>query len=494
MLKKIIVIVLLPCLLCVSFKAGYKSLYRVPQAAYSVAAGDIDMDGDQDIVVGHKYTSLTNWGGVSIIENYKGETFFIKDSLFFNHGFAYVHTDFIDDNQYIDIYGQSVTDDEDPLNNRFISVIYNYGQTGFDSVKYYPLNTRYHANYMASGDIDNDSDNDIVFASNPYHFFGIIYNDEIGFSEPEYYDIEYPPSDIKVGDLNGDKYNDIVVSGQNTTIYYSYADSLCSVQLEKDEWKSGIEIIDFDSDGDNDLLLNAYLYMYGSTLIQPYENVNDTELLKLETIIFQPACPYFLATDMNNDHLPDLVFTSNFSHFPENTSEDTVGGIYILYNNGDFTLSEPQFISLKNYNEAERKTTCADLDGNNYNDLIIIRYGGDKIEKLELLFNDGNGNFVNQPFSSVPSFNKKEINTGFKLYPNPFTQEISIQYISDKKPVSDIIIYDFSGRLIKQLKTNNSNLVKWNGTNNNACTVPVGVYFVVIKTEKSIICNKVIKM
>jgi|GEM_PF-3968955 len=43
--------------------------YRVPRAAYSVYAGDLNLNGHMDIVVGHQFCPLINWGGLSIMFN-----------------------------------------------------------------------------------------------------------------------------------------------------------------------------------------------------------------------------------------------------------------------------------------------------------------------------------------------------------------------------------------------------------------------------------------
>jgi FG-GAP repeat len=57
-----------------------RSKYSIPRAAWSVTAGDIDQDGDNDIVVGHKtaweHTSPT----ISILENVDNGIFKIVDT------------------------------------------------------------------------------------------------------------------------------------------------------------------------------------------------------------------------------------------------------------------------------------------------------------------------------------------------------------------------------------------------------------------------------
>jgi hypothetical protein len=45
-----------------------RSEYNVPINATAVAAGDIDFDGDNDIVVGCTFSFQSNWGGLSILK------------------------------------------------------------------------------------------------------------------------------------------------------------------------------------------------------------------------------------------------------------------------------------------------------------------------------------------------------------------------------------------------------------------------------------------
>ncbi|MBC8416244.1 MAG: VCBS repeat-containing protein [Candidatus Cloacimonetes bacterium] len=206
------------------FTPTFAAEYIVPRAAYSVYAEDLDLDGDKDIVVGHKYNSQTDWGGVSILGNNGNGEFELIDSLFFNNGFAYVNGNYIDNDNYIDIFGQYVSDDPAPINNRFIGIIYNYGYQSFNNIIYFPLNTREPVPDITSGDIDNDNDIDIIVASNNGQFWGVLCNNGTGqFSSPEYHYVTgYYPVDIACGNLNEDNRNDIAICAQKTEVYFSY--------------------------------------------------------------------------------------------------------------------------------------------------------------------------------------------------------------------------------------------------------------------------------
>ena len=58
----------------------FSASYAVPKAATSIFVEDIDMDGDNDIVVGHNYNPNTNWTGITILENNNSD--FIGDPCF----------------------------------------------------------------------------------------------------------------------------------------------------------------------------------------------------------------------------------------------------------------------------------------------------------------------------------------------------------------------------------------------------------------------------
>ena len=189
------------------FTKTFASEYTVPRAAYSVYAEDLDLDGDKDIVVGHKYNTQTDWGGVSILENIGEGIFVFSDSLYFINGFAYVNGEYLDNNNYIDIFSQYVSNDPAPINNRFIGIVYNYGFQGFNNIIYFPLNTREPVHDITSGDIDNDSDIDIVVASHNGQFWGVLHNNGLGqYSLPGYTFVDYyhrkPPALIYIQEAN----------------------------------------------------------------------------------------------------------------------------------------------------------------------------------------------------------------------------------------------------------------------------------------------------
>ena len=72
-------------------------------------------------------------------------------------------------------------------------------------------------------------------------------------------------------------------------------------------------------------------------------------------------------------------------------------------------------------------------------------------------------------------------NSLFKCYPNPFSEEIFIEYEILQKASVNISIYNSAGQLIKilinEIKNQGQYFVKWNGTNDSGAKVDSGVYF-----------------
>ncbi|MEZ5197768.1 MAG: VCBS repeat-containing protein [Bacteroidales bacterium] len=185
-------------LLLVSFTTGdNKSQYNIPLSAYSVTAGDLDKDGDIDIVVGHNYNPQTQWSGISLLINNGDGTFFLNDSVFLYSWQTHTYAVNTDTDSLPEII---VTNTE---NETQYTAILNIEQGSYTTNLYY-MNYGISGNNI--GDINGDSFIDIVLYSNDNQFWGVMFNDGTGnFSAPQYHNIEdYFPSDIACADLNDD--------------------------------------------------------------------------------------------------------------------------------------------------------------------------------------------------------------------------------------------------------------------------------------------------
>ncbi len=445
-----------------SFTSGdNRSQYNVPLGAYTVCAGDIDLDGDIDIMVGHNV--INNWSGISYLINTNNGYFTLTDSLFF-FGWQYVKIGQLDNNPYPEIIFK-----KENSSTEFIGIIFNnnFGDSIFlDTHSYNGIS------YIATGDIDNNGFNDIIFASNNGQFFGVFYNfDNKNFSLPEFHYLTGTyPTGLTCGDLNNDGRNDIIVFGAKVEVYYSLASGLQEVLLCEHQTDGFIE--DFNHDGKKDIICFDDLAMIGLTGVTMFENTGSGNFIKHDEIVFPFSTSEFLLSDFDNDSLPDILFRLM------NKSG------YIIYNNqGGFQLGDSAFVPVVDYGEHWRNSFCADLDGNGYNDVITIRTSGVVLPaNLDIKFNDGKGHFVDHPLGIKNKVNEIQ---PFKCFPNPFCDQTLFEFNLSTTELVNLSIYDVGGKLVtclidEKLEAGKYN-VAWKRNDLNKKPCDPGLYFAILK-------------
>ena len=452
----------------------YAADYNVPLAAYSICAEDLDLDGDIDIVVGHNYCSWTEWSGLSILDNNGNGEFSLLDTIYIYGGQTTLNIANIDSNTMPEIIAKHWNPDEQCA---YLALTYN---NLLSNIVYYTLNTSGGINSVDSGDVNADSFTDIVVASNNLQFWGILYNDGLGgLSLPEYYDVAHP-GDIICGKLNSDNRDDIIVRSDSIYIFFSYESGFETYSIFGGG--TDLEIADLDNDGDNDIIGTSNIF--GGTGIYIYENIGNNEFLAHPSLAFDFFSTSLKLSDLNNDHLPDLVCAGSDN------------GFYTIMNEGDFTFLNPVFTSVQYYNEGTRRICCSDFDGNGYNDVALIRHIYITIPtNLTILFNDGNGDFVEEPQVGVNDNCILNIeDCELSNYPNPFNPSTEIRFqISDFSDIdsAEITIYNLKGQRVKSLECVNcfdakarnslSYSITWNGTDQNNQPVSSGIYFYRLK-------------
>jgi len=466
-------------LVLMAFKTGdNKSFYSIPLAAWSVTAGDIDMDGDNDIVVGHNYNFQTEWGGVSIILNEGNGFFYLFDSVLFSAWQSDIQVVNINLGLMSEIIAIHDNLSEE---NEYITVINDFN---LQNISYYSLDNYDGIDHKTDGDINGDDFIDIVFSSNNGQFWGVIYNDGTGdFSLPEYHFVtEYFPTALACGDLNNDNHDDVVVCGQSTEVYFSYPEGFQSTLLETNNYKEGVLIEDFDLDGDNDILTFVGITFANVTSLIMYRNQGNEIFDTVEEFFFQPMSENFFIADFDNDSLKDILFQ---------LFEKT--GYIIYYNQGNFQLADSQFVALppSNPQEAWRNCCSADIDGNGFNDIITVRTLNVFLpDNLVILFNDGKGNFVDEPVTHIEIPNLKDKNPMF-CYPNPFFTETTFEFNISENEIAELSVCDLQGRLITSLTNKDQKgghyTIKWDGLDTHGNPCKPGTYYACLKADGKIL-------
>lgn len=131
------------------------------------------------------------------------------------------------------------------------------------------------------------------------------------------------------------------------------------------------------------------------------------------------------------------------------------------------------------------------MDGNGYNDIIIVKTSHAPLpDNLSILFNDGHGNFVENPVTGIPQI---EITPLKKLicYPNPFTTETTFEYRIKESVQAELSIYNLQGRLIKCIinktqKGGQNNKITWDGLDTGGKPCNPGPYFANLKINGEI--------
>jgi hypothetical protein len=415
-------ILFISCLLFAFTTSDSKSEYILPPQAYSLYCYDLELNGDNDIVVGHNYSQLINWTGISILFN-DGYGYFTMDTFYFNGQHRTVLVDKLNYNDEPDLITQYYEGTTSKIGILLDFVEDQSNLISFDLTSY--------ADYITSGDVNGNGFSDIIIASNNGQFWGVLYNDGIGnFSQPEYHNVDYYPTDLQCGDLDNDGREDIVLASEHVEIYYSTDTGFVYNPIGFGEDQNALA--DFDLDGDIDIVGNSIVGA-GYTSINFYENIGNQQFIIRGIPYFQPALGSLNIADIDNDSLTDIIM--------ENGKD-----LYIFYNEGDFLLSEPSVFVIEPISITHH-SDFADFDGNGYVDIVFTRNLNDYLPNLKILFNDGNGNFQEDPITNIENQNKKTL-AQIYCFPNPFTASTQICFEIRNKSMVQINIFDNSGKPI----------------------------------------------
>ena len=114
-------------------------------------------------------------------------------------------------------------------------------------------------------------------------------------------------------------------------------------------------------------------------------------------------------------------------------------------------------------------------------------FSGEQTYKLDIVkvagsetFEKNGSLFLKVQANDLPDLTMTKDGNLFTIYPNPFTNEITIEVWNPDKTKVDVAIYNLFGQRIKNLfnGTNEGQLLlKWDGTNDSGQKVVPGIYF-----------------
>ena len=428
-----------------------RAVYEVPRLLRSIASADLDLDGDVDVITGHKVIWEHENPSFAILENSQRNFNLTDSSKSYCGTQANIYTTIID----ADLYPDLVTfycDFSSGEAERYIRIFYN-NQGSFVNYQDFTLNSSSRFDFISYGDFNGDGDNDIVVTSGQDQFFKVLYNDGVGgLSVPEEYSVENPyPNNIACGDLDENGMDDIVITGVNTEVYFSYPSQFELLELSVNTGLGSPFVIDFDLDGDKDII--GYNIFFGYTYLIKFNNLNGTSFEQINDFSFEGNTNAFYISDLNNDTLPDAIF-----HLMDNSR------LIVYFNQGDFVLDKPVFIDSETGDGGGCVMNCADFDNNGYNDIAYCRNLSDS-SIVNILFNDGQGGFSEDPITDIPELTRNQ--NQFTCSPNPVKNQAAFKFNLPENVHADIRITDLQGSLISVLNPSQNGNATWNVRDEN---------------------------
>src|SRR3989339_827356 len=333
---------------------------------YSLATGDLDADGDTDLVVG----------------GYKYGIFDGRVYIFYNNGTGvYVDTaatadEIITGEDSADRFGFFLTVDDLNMDGKddLIAGAYLYDITSNEGRVYVYYNDGYYTATSTLADV-------IITGEGTDSSFGFSFS---------------------TGDLNSDGKTDLVVGAQGYNssqgrVYIFYSQN-GQVNLNKsivgestsDYFGNAMTSGDFDADGDIDLAVGAYEYNTGQGRVYIFYNDYDygDHASTADEIITGETSNSFgnslVAGDLNADGKTDLAVGANWS---------TQCSVYIFYNDGNYTSlasTADEIITGEASSQFGTSMSVGDLNSDGKEDLVVgaVNYSSYR-GRSYIFYNDG---------------------------------------------------------------------------------------------------------
>ncbi len=342
--------------------------YLMPFPPWSIAVGDFDEDGHQDLAVANSEDG-ENWGGyVSIMLGIGDGEFGLRLEYYVGElPYSLAIGDFNEDGHQ----DLAVTAPGMAYNTGCVTILAGSGDGSFQVTAFYIMDQ--HPKSIAIGDFDEDGHQDLAVVVGDYRFYGdigiLLGNGDGSFQAATFYDDVHAPKWITIGDLNEDSHQDLVVvdfTRGEVAVLLGNGDGSFQAATFYDtiDYPLSVAISDFNEDGHQDMVVSFDLsddiaFLPG----------NGNGSFETATYFKLGGGRSLTVGDFNEDGHQDLAMASYNHNCPYIFTDNDA---MIIIGNGDGSFQPTMLYSV---GVGPRRIALGDFDGDGHCDLAVSNQG-----------------------------------------------------------------------------------------------------------------------